>query len=525
MDKRIKFSIIVPVYNTEKYIDQCLNSIINQSYDYFEVILVNDGSTDNSLLKCAEWEKKDSRIRLITKENEGLGPTRNCGVANADGDYLLFIDSDDWYDNELLNMLAKEIKQSNPDVVYFDFTIFDELNNTYTRSYENAQYINCDNFVSEKLNKCLLPSSCLAAYKRTAWNNIKISFPACFYEDNAVFPLIIIGLENRRIIDLGGYYYRTNTGKSITQSYDNNFKRTEPLEYLISRVDDELLYKNEVYNYCYNQLETSLEAIYNHIGKKEYLECMDRFNDFLEGFIPGNKKFLYDDFYYWGSYTIGHIGNFVKKHDIKNNRFNFSSFITLQLGKSSGDNLQEIGNDYRKEMFYKERRKDFYKIVSNNNKKVILIDFMEERLPILKTISDDYFIDYDYIRENINESFEEIAGEERFKIWKEAWSDFYNKISNETRVIILKLYLAEKYKKNNKEYYYKDLQSIRSVNKELELYYSYVENNFDIEIVNIDPMKMVTDSDYKYGCLPIHYSASVNKYIADIVKSRIDGKR
>lgn len=88
-------SIIVPVYNVEKYIDGCINSILKQTLDDYELILVNDGSTDNSGNKCVEWSKKDNRIKVIHQDNQGLSEARNSGLKIASGDYITFIDSDD----------------------------------------------------------------------------------------------------------------------------------------------------------------------------------------------------------------------------------------------------------------------------------------------------------------------------------------------------------------------------------------------------------------------------------------------
>jgi glycosyltransferase involved in cell wall biosynthesis len=92
----IKFSFIVPVYNTEKYLRKCIDSLIGQTYNNTEIILINDGSTDNSLQICNEYAVKDTRFIIIDKENGGLADTRNVGIKAATGDYISFVDSDDY---------------------------------------------------------------------------------------------------------------------------------------------------------------------------------------------------------------------------------------------------------------------------------------------------------------------------------------------------------------------------------------------------------------------------------------------
>ena len=97
----VKVSIIVPVYNVQNYLEQCISSICNQTYKNLEIILVNDGSTDNSGIICEKFAKSDSRIKLIAQENQGLTRARKAGVGQANGEYIGFIDSDDWIDPDM----------------------------------------------------------------------------------------------------------------------------------------------------------------------------------------------------------------------------------------------------------------------------------------------------------------------------------------------------------------------------------------------------------------------------------------
>ena len=98
-------SVIVPVYNVEKFVGRCLTSIINQSYTNLEIIVVNDGSTDNSLSVCEEYAAKDGRIKLITQENRGLSGARNTGLRHYTGEYVTFVDSDDWIHQNMIECL------------------------------------------------------------------------------------------------------------------------------------------------------------------------------------------------------------------------------------------------------------------------------------------------------------------------------------------------------------------------------------------------------------------------------------
>ena len=111
-----KVSIIIPAYNAEKTIKKCLNSVCNQTYENIEIIIVNDGSTDNSLDICEEYEKKDDRIIIISKENGGLSDARNKGIDIAKGKYITFIDSDDYVDLEFISIMVSNIEKNNSDI-------------------------------------------------------------------------------------------------------------------------------------------------------------------------------------------------------------------------------------------------------------------------------------------------------------------------------------------------------------------------------------------------------------------------
>ena len=113
----MKFSIIVPVYKVEAYLPQCVNSILEQGYGDFELILVDDGSPDNSPQMCDGYALADSRIRVVHKENGGLSSARNAGIEVAVGEYLVFVDSDDWIDAGCLQEFANVLQRNPVDVL------------------------------------------------------------------------------------------------------------------------------------------------------------------------------------------------------------------------------------------------------------------------------------------------------------------------------------------------------------------------------------------------------------------------
>ena len=149
MMKMVKVSVIVPVYNVEDYLEKCLDSVIGQTFEDIEIICVNDGSTDNSLDILNEYEKKDNRIKVISQENAGLAEARNVGMKHACGEYLLFLDSDDWLELECIEELYANAKNNDSDMVLFNSIEIKENNQTRERIYikpKKKKKIDFDNF-------------------------------------------------------------------------------------------------------------------------------------------------------------------------------------------------------------------------------------------------------------------------------------------------------------------------------------------------------------------------------------------
>lgn len=147
----IKVSIILPVYNMEKYLNRCLNSILNQTFSDFEVIIINDGSIDNSLKICNKYAFNDKRIRVITIKNAGLSNARNLGIDKAKGEYIIFCDSDDWIEKDAIEILVNGIELKNCDMAIsgykMDFT-YEEFKSISIKG-KNKLYKSKDEFMKE----------------------------------------------------------------------------------------------------------------------------------------------------------------------------------------------------------------------------------------------------------------------------------------------------------------------------------------------------------------------------------------
>lgn len=237
----MKYSFIVPVYNVEKYLKKCLDSILSQTYKNFEVIIVNDGSPDNSQKIIDEYKKKDKRIKAYKKENGGISSARNFGISKAKGEFLLFVDSDDSVNKELLEKI-NEVASHTTDIVRFQA----EKINGKTHSIQN---IGTFNLVSgeEAFNKLLTNDLFVtvwsAAYNANYFRVNKFEFAeGKIHEDFGILPLIYIKAKHVTCIDYVGYNYYVRE-KSIMTTIDEKHlvKRYKDMlchyDYLIKGID------------------------------------------------------------------------------------------------------------------------------------------------------------------------------------------------------------------------------------------------------------------------------------------------
>ncbi|WP_296870337.1 glycosyltransferase [uncultured Methanobrevibacter sp.] len=230
----VKVSVIVPVYNVEKYLEECLESIIDQSLRDIEIVCVNDGSTDGSLSILEEYAKLDDRIKIISQENQGLAAARNTGLDNISGDYVYFIDSDDFLELNALEELYNVSVEKSLDFVLFKLINFDdETNEFYTISgYEMPAISDLvgDNVFNHndlgELNFKMAVSATSKLYNREFINKIGARFPeGLIFEDNVFFWNVLFNAE--RIYFLQEHFYnRRRHANSITGSASLNFVDT-----------------------------------------------------------------------------------------------------------------------------------------------------------------------------------------------------------------------------------------------------------------------------------------------------------
>jgi len=269
-----KISVIVPVYNVEAYLPKCLDSLVNQSFDDFEVIVVNDGSPDNSQDIIDEYQKKyPNIIKSFVKENGGLSKTRNFALDKTSGDYIFYLDSDDWVDTRILEKLYNKVESEKADIVVCG--AYSVLNDEKTEidRYDYSLDVN-KNYILYR------PSAWCKLIKKDILKNKEIKFlEKHIYEDIAIMPALCLYANKISFVEEPLYFYLVREGsimnqKKYSKSLEDIFDSLDYLEKLFVNKDAFEKYKDELeYLYIKNLLHAaSLRFLPFDEGKESILK-------------------------------------------------------------------------------------------------------------------------------------------------------------------------------------------------------------------------------------------------------------
>jgi len=219
MMKSPKVSIIIPVYNVEAYLEKCLDSAVSQTLKDIEIIVVNDESTDNSLDIAQSYAANDPRIIIIDQKNKGLGGARNSGIDTARGEYLFFLDSDDYIALETLETLYHHAREHDLDMVVFNYTKVDEQGRAIITTDFGNSILSKDEAFRKILSLKTSPMACNKLYKRYLFADFNIRYPEKFlHEDINITYKLGWHAEKVGFVNKSFYYWLTRTG-SITQNF------------------------------------------------------------------------------------------------------------------------------------------------------------------------------------------------------------------------------------------------------------------------------------------------------------------
>lgn len=278
-----KISVIVPVYNVDRYLEMCIESIINQTYDNLEIILINDGSTDDSKLICEKYLKLDKRIKLINQKNKGVSSARNNGIRNSSGEYIVFVDSDDYCELNMIETIVKNIDLNKDTFIIYGYNKIYKNKKTSVLLNENKN-LNKNNIsenilIKEEIGGYLWNKLFIASIIKN--NNIKFNNKISYCEDLLFVNEYIRYIKRVKYLKKSLYNYRMRKN-SVTYEFFNNKN--------ISILDScQLLIESNSYNYnIHNNLEFRYLSNYYKLVKyipKDYninLDILKREKEILK---------------------------------------------------------------------------------------------------------------------------------------------------------------------------------------------------------------------------------------------------
>ncbi len=393
-----KVSVIIPVYNVEPYLRECLDSVVNQTLQDIEIICVDDGSTDGSLAILEEYERKDTRIKVITQKNAGAGVARNIGMDMSSGEYLYFLDSDDFLVETFLETVIEKAAYLKADIIVFDYYRMDNA----TKELEYRNGLNRKQFPVQKdwFNYKDVPENILRIVNPTPWNkvyetkyikNTKLKYLALSSTNDITFASLSVAMaEKIGYVPKAFLYYRINLKSSITAMKQKKLDNVITAVMSVKEQALQLEYAQDIVGSIQVfMIDNLLFALDHYAGKqseKYYREYYSKLNKlFNEDFFKditvdslGNKR-IYDRFVAVKekSYFKLYLNNLLYGDNnkllsciakiLKSNKYSVLLYKFLVILRDSG-----IRNALNKvEEFVFERDKKFYEEVSNKKSKEV----------------------------------------------------------------------------------------------------------------------------------------------------------
>jgi len=300
MDKLV--SLIIPAYNADKYLKECLDSVINQTYKNIEIVLINDGSKDNTDKICKEYASKDARINFINKENTGVSSTRNMALNICKGEYVLFVDSDDWIKNNCIELLINNV--ADADILKFNCSVENANHEWVVKNFKEKEHVLSKEEKDDLPLNVISPNKyedkfgyygefgyvCGKLYSKNIIQNIYFNEKMRFCEDGEFFLKVIKNDSKIKCIDEVLYYYRHNKNSCMNRFRNDIIEESKIVCYNMEETlnDSNLfsLFKIDRFGHCLANLSLKKDLKYKDVK----LLCKDNYWNMKE--LKKHKKDL-----------------------------------------------------------------------------------------------------------------------------------------------------------------------------------------------------------------------------------------
>lgn len=514
IENNILVSIVVPIYNVDRYLEDCLRSLSRQTHKNLEIILVDDGSTDKSKDICKDWVNKDTRFYYFYQHNQGPGSARNRGIALTTGEYITFVDSDDWVSDDYIKQLLGAMNDRKDDIVRGTIQKVDQKTHKYLEKIY-AKY-------NDKLNVLhyIAPHIAGNLYKRELFEHNQIQMPLGYYEDMATYPILALIAQKISYVEFPIYFYRCNTGKSIMSNMNNIKGYPEAFLYMIAIGKERGIFeknKDLFFKIILWHMRIALKKSGRNDSKENYNKLKEKFIVILnQNFVGWNKRYQ-KKIICFGSYNLSQVAwAHTLEYDLlrgdDRSFFCFSSIVSLMNNECKKIKIVH-SNIFRQKMIQKEMKKDFLKCGKLKGD-IILIDFLEERYDLFQIEGNAYLTKSEALLET---DFKE----EQYKIvkrtdpicthlWKESclkFIDFLKTCCNEQEIYLLKLYLTKGEKQG---------KNVIEINQVLQEYYQYFEENYgDIKTIELPERLSYTDWNDIFASGPWYLNKEAFVYLAE----------
>lgn len=528
--RQISVSVIIPAYNVHLYIDECIDSVVNQTFQDFEIILVDDGSTDGTDIKCEEWAKRDSRIRVIHKENGGPSVARNRGILEARGIFLSFLDADDRLEPCFLEKLQSAMISQKADMAECD--VWRVNNITGDKTLRRISGVMGKEYSLEEQMEYGYTAIWKCMFRRELFIENNLWFSDCHSEAKVLYPLLLSLSKKRIYIPEPLYCYRLFREGSLTvvprQEKGGTAEGIKAYEILIESFKQYGFYeaKREVLKkMVLVKLSDALSSFFTKRRTKEFEVLTEAYRKFVQENFQEYQDRIYLNI---GGYNLNRIlSNMNLLHD-SSGRFNFSSLISI-MHPPEGKYVLFHKNRYRQIMLERERNNMFWKLMEERKPDFVALDFVEERFDVI-VYQSGYLTKSDAFDgcEERPEADRIILrdSEECMALWQESALSFIRRMLEcypKTKIVLIKNYLAEKKGDIDSQEYFENLNEIRRMNRILGQYYMFFQRHCKTvkAVETLECQYYFTDKEYEYGAIPSHLNELVNREIAGKVEDCI----
>lgn len=523
-------SVIVPVYNTEKYLEECIRSIVGQTFQKLEILMINDGSADGSGSICRKWEKLDQRIKYIEKQHEGQGIARNLGIRLASGEYLIFVDSDDYIDKDLVRIVYEYMKKEHADMcVYAHYWTGDKTNKKLL-GYKTVQGQNAEEH--KELLGNMTPIMCDKMYSSRLIKDTNIAMSNRICEDLVLNAQLYMKAEKVCMLDIPLYYYRYKREGNLSTNYERYSEVEESISELINIFQREGNFERywiPLYEISFNMMKDILFRLKRREDLEVPVEVKNRYLEFWNAYKGCLGKWFSEylcmelqkkNYMLIGSYNLRVIiHTLLLDEDFLKEDYGYSSMISLMSDpvdmKLPWEGFQ-FKNAYREKCVRQDIEKSFFQNAGFKNIDCIIMDLLDETADLIEVHPGRYIAESEFLKEldlpeiQMCRRIPFLSGQRRV-LFQDYVKKFADKVNHTgIPVILVKNFLCEKHSAYADVFTdYEQIGQIRKINQELEWCYQKLSGCLSHAVV-VDASEfqefVFTQEDFPFGCEPFYYN-------------------